>query len=218
MSDSDVLRDVARWGGSVIGTDEATYPHPKSWTFIGIPEAKPLDKITTSDLTIALTKTKEPSCMEAWETRINPPASTYHPDHIVQAVVEQIAGKIRLVLHASVTGPVYAAPPPKLPWKTIGASLKTLGLLTSRDVHSYFKNIVHRALFTHNIKPVPIIGRACRLCKTCTERIGHLPFCATLKPIWDRFLTLVRHQHRDAQPTHRLLLLGVLVDWIDARP
>ena len=212
MSDSDVLRDVVRWGGSVIGTDEATYPHPKSWTFIGIPEAKPLDKITTSDLTIALTKTKEPSCMEAWETRINPPASTYHPDHIVQAVVEQIAGKIRLVLHASVTGPVYAAPPPKLPWKTIGASLKTLGLLTSRDVHSYFKNIVHRALFTHNIKPVPIIGRACRLCKTCTERIGHLPFCATLKPIWDRFLTLVRHQHGDAQPTHRLLLLGVLED------
>ena len=71
---------------------------------------------------------------------------------------------------------------------------------------------MRRALFTHNIKPVPIIGRACRLCKRCTERIGHLPFCAILKPIWDRFLTLVRHQHRDAQPTHRLLLLGVLED------
>ena len=58
------------------------------------------------------------------------------------------------------------------------------------------------------IKPVLIIGRACRLCKTCNERIGHLPFCATLKPIWDRFFTLVRHQHGDAQPTHRLLLLA----------
>jgi len=107
---------------------------------------------------------------------------------------------------------VHAAPPPKLPWKMIGASLKTQGLLTSRDMHSYYKNIVHRALFTHNIKPVPIIGRACRLCKLCTERIGHLPFCPILKPIWDRFLTLARHQHRDVQPTHRLLLLGVLED------
>ena len=79
IGDSGVLRDVVYWGRSVIGTDEATYPHPKSWTFIGIPEAKSLDKITTSDLTIALTKTKEPSCMAAWETRINPPASTHHP-------------------------------------------------------------------------------------------------------------------------------------------
>ena len=212
ISDSDVLRDVVHWGRSVIGTDEATYPHPKSWTFIGIPEAKSLDKITTSDLTIALTKTKEPSCMAAWESRINPPASTYRPDHIIQAVVEQVAGKIRLVLHPSAAGPAQASPPPKLPWKTIGASLKTQGMLTSRDVHSYYKNIVHRALFTHNIKPVPIIGRACRLCKACTERIGHLPFCPILKPIWDRFLTLVRHRHADAQPTHRLLLLGVLED------
>ena len=213
IGDSGVLRDVVYWGRSVIGTDEATYPHPKSWTFIGVPEAKSLDKITTSDLTIALTKTKEPSCMAAWETRINPPASTHHPDHIVHAVVEQRSGRIRLVLHTSATGlEVHAAPPPKLPWKMIGASLKTQGLLTSRDIHSYYKNIVQRALFTHNIKPVPIIGRACRLCKMCTERIGHLPFCPILKPIWDRFLTLARHQHRDVQPTHRLLLLGVLED------
>ena len=79
IGDSGVLRDVVYWGRSVIGTGEATYPHPKSWTFIGIPEAKSLDKITTSDLTIALTKTKEPSCMAAWETRINPPASTDTP-------------------------------------------------------------------------------------------------------------------------------------------
>ena len=136
----------------------------------------------------------------------------HHPDHMIQAVVEQSSGRIRLVLHTNATGIVHAAPPPKLPWKTIGVSLKTQGLLTNRDVHSYYKNIVHRALFTHNIKPVPIIGRACRLCKRCTERIGHLPFCAILKPIWDRFLTLVRHQHRDALPTHRLLLLGVLED------
>ena len=127
---------------------------------------------------------------------------------MIQAVVEQSSGRIRLVLHTNATGIVHAAPPPKLPWKTIGVSLKTQGLLTNRDVHSYYKNIVHRALFTHNIKPVPTIGRACRFCKRCTERIGHLPFCAILKPIWDRFLTLVRHQHRDAQPTHRLLLLG----------
>ena len=139
-------------------------------------------------------------------------ANAHHPDHMIQAVVEQSSGRIRLVLHTNATGIVHAAPPPKLPWKTIGVSLKTQGLLTHRDVHSYYKNIVHRALFTHNIKPVPIIGRACRLCKRCTERIGHLPFCAILKPIWDRFLTLVRHQHRDALPTHRLLLLGVLED------
>ena len=51
MDDTDVLREVLWWGRGVMGIAEATYPHPDSWTFRGVPDARPLSKLTTRALT-----------------------------------------------------------------------------------------------------------------------------------------------------------------------
>ena len=59
-------REILRWGKGIVGVAESHFPHPNEWTLGGI--NKPLDKITTRDLTREFTDkiTKAPSCVKKW--------------------------------------------------------------------------------------------------------------------------------------------------------
>ena len=149
--------------------------------------------------------------MEAWESRINPPPAIHNPEHAVQAIVEARDGCVRLQLNVGAEQAVHRAAV-RLPWQHMGAAITCRGLLSFRDVASYYKNIVHRALVTHSWHPAAGVGRACRLCGQAAERIGHLAFCRETGTVWARWMGMVHEHHPGAPPTHRLILLGVLED------
>ena len=210
IQNDQVLHKVLWWGNAIMGIAEATFPNPEAWTLEGLPDACTLAKATTRLLTMALTSRRActPTCIQAWGDRINTPAHTYNPNNVVHAHttlyigLEDVPRQLKLTLKLGNQQECHSLPRP-LPMLLVGSSLHAMGVLTIRDMFSYYKNILHRTLLTHHVKPVPILGRKCRLCKTCEETIIHLCFCRCVMPIWDRFLALTRHYHPGATPTQQ---------------
>ena len=84
-------------------------------------------------------------------------------------------------------------------------------LLTPKDFMTHFKLILHRALYTRHINPdhTSRLATNCRLCHAATERIGHLPNCSALQPIFKSFLSLAGCNPTDPLEHSRLILLGL---------
>ena len=95
-------------------------------------------------------------------------------------------------------------------WRQVGLKY-TERLLTPKDFMTHFKLILHRALYTRHINPdcLSRLATNCRLCHAATERIGHLPDCSTLQPIFSSFLRLAGCNPTDPTDRSRLLLLGL---------
>ena len=72
LEESDLIRDVAWWGGGVLGVAELTYPHPNGWTIAGADGSPTLDRLTVNVLTAVYRRKieKEPTCKQAWEKRL----------------------------------------------------------------------------------------------------------------------------------------------------
>ena len=70
VPDPGDLRKVVRWGGSVMGIAENTFPHPTEWRIRGVDA--PLHKVTVRALTRAISMPLQvlPSCLAAWEARL----------------------------------------------------------------------------------------------------------------------------------------------------
>ena len=83
--------------------------------------------------------------------------------------------------------PRYLATPITIliPWDAIGSRLCS-PLTTTRDIHSWFKNILHRRMMVRDL--VPHEGSStCRLCNLTYERLEHLASCPVIHQL---FLTL----------------------------
>ena len=62
-----------------------------------------------------------------------------------------------------------------IPWDAISARISS-SLTTNKDVHSWFKNILHRRLLVRTVKPHDE-SSTCRLCNCTYERLEHLGSC-----------------------------------------
>ena len=105
--------------------------------------------------------------------------------------------------------------PTRIPWRELGLAFQG-GLLTPRDYASYYKNILHRALFLR----VKQSGgdRMCRCCGLREEHFAHLPVCHVLRRgVWLRLVALAKaapesHGLKSASAGLSFVLLGTTVE------
>ena len=166
------MEEITRWRGAVKGPAQNNYPDPKLHTLRGMIKGKPLDKITTCDLTRAIRGSKPkttPRCREAWDERIGL----------------------------------------ELPWASIGGEFaRNVG--TTRDTGSWFRNILHRALW---LKAKGGARHACSACADQNERENweHFWRCKTWKPTWQKFVDLANELEGEhhAGHTEACIYLGI---------
>ena len=68
MIDPKFQAPTGKWGRGITGPAATAFPIPREWTFEGLD--KPLDRVTTRDLTRVFTELerKDPTCIETWNT------------------------------------------------------------------------------------------------------------------------------------------------------
>ena len=97
-----------------------------------------------------------------------------------------------------------------LPFYAIADVLRN-ALLTPKDYHSWFKNILHRRLRVRSHAPHEGSTK-CRCCGVAEEHIVHLASCRTLRPLFERFAALASKVGVNLLLTPELILLGVRDD------
>ena len=76
-----------------------------------------------------------------------------------------------------------------IPWTDL-ARLMHSPLTTNKDIHSWFKNILHRALATRSLVPSNSCSR-CRLCGITFESILHIASCPSLNSTFNTLIDLI---------------------------
>ena len=93
-----------------------------------------------------------------------------------------------------------------IPWQAI-ASLIHSPLTTNRDIHTWFKCILHRGMLVRRIKPCD--GNTnCRLCNYHTETIEHFAECSALAETFTPFINLMKELSPRLKVNNVTLLLG----------
>ena len=93
-----------------------------------------------------------------------------------------------------------------IPWQAI-ASLIHSPLTTNRDIHTWFKCILHRGMLVRRIKPRD--GNTnCRLCNHHTETIEHFADCSALAETFAPFINLINDLSPRLKVNNLTLLLG----------
>ena len=98
-----------------------------------------------------------------------------------------------------------------LPFYSI-ADLYRNVLLTPKDYHPHFKNILHRRLRVRSHAPHNGSDK-CRCCGDATEHIIHIASCRALRPLFERFAALASMVGVHLLLTPELILLGVRDDY-----
>ena len=96
----------------------------------------------------------------------------------------------------------------KIDWDQFG-ELFTCPLATNKDLHLFFKHILHRRLIVRAFFPTDDGYNKCRCCNMTRETQAHLHRCSTLWPVWKEFRRLVSTLWRAVAHSPELTFLGM---------
>ena len=81
----------------------------------------------------------------------------------------------------------------EIPWRKIGRNIAH-GIGTKKDTSSWYKNILHRAMYLKGITTTTRTIR-CTSCGRSHEDLNHFWKCPKYKPIWKKLINLMKHVH-----------------------
>ena len=102
--------------------------------------------------------------------------------------------------------PKYLGLKVEVPWLQI-ANLIHSPVTTNRDVHSWFKCILHRGMMVRRIKPRDG-NQNCRLCDTQIETVEHFAECEALTSTFKPFIDMMSHLAPNLLIDRACLILG----------
>ena len=82
----------------------------------------------------------------------------------------------------------------EIPWREIGRNIAH-GIGTKKDTGSWFKNILHRAMYLKGITTTTRTKR-CTSCGRSHEDWNHFWKCPKYKPIWKKLINLMNETER----------------------
>ena len=134
------------------------------------------------------------------------------PYDLTQLTVKRLTAIFRSRLEVSPTcttsWPAHLKTQRLIPWDSLGPLIHS-PLTTTKDIHSWFKCILHRGMAVRRVFPKDG-NEFCRLCDCAVERIEHLANCSQLRTTFAPFIKLMRDIGITGSFDDATLLLGCL--------